>query len=227
MAGQTINNNRFFIQFSYVAKIPMLIIKSMGMANTIINSAFTIFFISPPALNDNLQGFTPVIDPTTGKIIGYKTAIGGADTVFPFSGTAKPLKILGAVSLNGINGNNSSYAASNAIDGNTETCYLCNSDSGLQIVFTLDSEYIIKEVRVLASNAGSGQSAVSTVNVFGSKDNSAFIKIASAICQNFSAASMKNVALSVIPVASDESYKFIKLTKDGAYTGFCEVEIMG
>ncbi len=184
-------------------------------------------YILVSALNDNLQGFTPVIDPTTGKIIGYKTAIGGADTVFPFSGTAKPLKILGAVSLNGINGNNSSYAASNAIDGNTETCYLCNSDSGLQIVFTLDSEYIIKEVRVLASNAGSGQSAVSTVNVFGSKDNSAFIKIASAICQNFSAASMKNVALSVIPVASDESYKFIKLTKDGAYTGFCEVEIMG
>ena len=85
MAGQTINNNRFFIQFSYVAKIPMLIIKSMGMANTIINSAFTIFFISPPALNDNLQGFTPVIDESTGKITGYKTTIGGADTVFPFS----------------------------------------------------------------------------------------------------------------------------------------------
>ena len=84
MAGQTINNNRFFIQFSYVAKIPMLIIKSMGMANTIINSAFTIFFISPPALNDNLQGFTPVIDESTGKITGYKTTLGGADTVFPF-----------------------------------------------------------------------------------------------------------------------------------------------
>ena len=39
-------------------------------------------------LNDSLQtlgGFTPVIDSTTGEITGYKTTIGGADTVFPFS----------------------------------------------------------------------------------------------------------------------------------------------
>ena len=61
-------------------------INSIGNASNIISSTFTVFFIPPPALlNDNLQGFTPVIDPTTGKIIGYKTAIGGADTVFPFS----------------------------------------------------------------------------------------------------------------------------------------------
>lgn len=32
----------------------------------------------------NLGGFTPVIDET-GKITGYKTSVGGADTVFPFS----------------------------------------------------------------------------------------------------------------------------------------------
>lgn len=32
----------------------------------------------------SLGGFTPVIDDT-GKITGYKTKIGGADTVFPFS----------------------------------------------------------------------------------------------------------------------------------------------
>lgn len=39
-------------------------------------------------LNDkiaNLGGFTPVIDETTGQITGYKTEIGGADTVFPFT----------------------------------------------------------------------------------------------------------------------------------------------
>lgn len=39
-------------------------------------------------LNNNLTalgGFVPVIDPATGKITGYKTAVGGADTVFPFS----------------------------------------------------------------------------------------------------------------------------------------------
>lgn len=32
----------------------------------------------------NLGGFTPIIDET-GKITGYKTSVGGADTVFPFS----------------------------------------------------------------------------------------------------------------------------------------------
>lgn len=37
-------------------------------------------------LNDKLKGFEPVIDENTGKITGYKTAVGGADTVFPFSG---------------------------------------------------------------------------------------------------------------------------------------------
>lgn len=39
------------------------------------------------AVNDNLQGFTPVIDENTGKMTGYKTAAGGADTVFPFTGS--------------------------------------------------------------------------------------------------------------------------------------------
>lgn len=35
-------------------------------------------------LNNSLKGFSPVLD-STGKITGYKTDIGGADTVFPFS----------------------------------------------------------------------------------------------------------------------------------------------
>lgn len=34
---------------------------------------------------NNLKGFEPILD-STGKITGYKTALGGADTVFPFSG---------------------------------------------------------------------------------------------------------------------------------------------
>lgn len=34
--------------------------------------------------NKNLGGFTPIIDET-GKITGYKTSVGGADTVFPFN----------------------------------------------------------------------------------------------------------------------------------------------
>lgn len=34
----------------------------------------------------DLGGFKPVINETTGEITGYKTTIGGADTVFPFKG---------------------------------------------------------------------------------------------------------------------------------------------
>ncbi len=39
--------------------------------------------ILSPVLNNNLKGFTPIVDDT-GKITGYKTQA-GADTVFPFS----------------------------------------------------------------------------------------------------------------------------------------------
>lgn len=35
-------------------------------------------------LNNKLSGFEPICD-STGRITGYKTDIGGADTVFPFS----------------------------------------------------------------------------------------------------------------------------------------------
>ncbi len=31
-----------------------------------------------------MKGFEPIIDPETGQITGYKTTVGGADTVFPF-----------------------------------------------------------------------------------------------------------------------------------------------
>lgn len=41
-----------------------------------------------------LGGFKPVIDESTGKITGYKTTIGGADTVFPFSGSASGTLII-------------------------------------------------------------------------------------------------------------------------------------
>lgn len=40
-------------------------------------------------LNNKLGGFQPIVDPSTGKITGYKTDVGGADTVFPFSGNIK------------------------------------------------------------------------------------------------------------------------------------------
>lgn len=41
------------------------------------------------ALNNKLCGFQPIVDPSTGKITGYKTDVGGADTVFPFSNAKK------------------------------------------------------------------------------------------------------------------------------------------
>ena len=50
------------------------------------------FYAKNSNLNDSLSalgGFEPIIDTATGKITGYKTAIGGADTVFPFSGDAE------------------------------------------------------------------------------------------------------------------------------------------
>lgn len=37
------------------------------------------------AVVGQLQGFTPVINQSTGEMTGYKTTIGGADTVFPFT----------------------------------------------------------------------------------------------------------------------------------------------
>lgn len=43
--------------------------------------------VTNSSLND-LGGFKPIIDETTGKITGYKTTLGGADTVFPFSSGA-------------------------------------------------------------------------------------------------------------------------------------------
>lgn len=44
------------------------------------------------ALNNKLGGFEPILD-ATGKITGYKTDIGGADTVFPFSREIKKRNI--------------------------------------------------------------------------------------------------------------------------------------
>ncbi len=43
------------------------------------------YFTIPILLNNNLKGFTPILD-STGKITGYKTQA-GADTVFPFKGS--------------------------------------------------------------------------------------------------------------------------------------------
>ena len=41
------------------------------------------FIVLLTCLNSSLKGFEPIVDDT-GKITGYKTTQGGADTVFPF-----------------------------------------------------------------------------------------------------------------------------------------------
>ena len=55
---------------------------SNGSTNPVQNKVVTTKFNE---LSDSLGGITQfVVDETTGKISGYKTEIGGADTVFPF-----------------------------------------------------------------------------------------------------------------------------------------------
>ena len=56
-----------------------------GLTATNTKSAIDELATSVSELNSNLGGFTPIIDDT-GKITGYKTNVGGADTVFPFKG---------------------------------------------------------------------------------------------------------------------------------------------
>lgn len=53
-------------------------------------------------LYSDLGGFNPIVDETTGKITGYKTTVGGADTVFPFSEIEKD-KLIKALSTSGLN----------------------------------------------------------------------------------------------------------------------------
>ena len=58
------------------------------LVSTNVQGAITELNESLNELNSNLGGFTPVIDEE-GKITGYTTTIGGADTVFPFSSLCK------------------------------------------------------------------------------------------------------------------------------------------
>lgn len=75
---------------------------------------------------DTLGGFTPVIEPSTGKIIGYTTKIGGADTVFPFSKSNKFVNLNVIMSTNGSAARPFSYATRN----DTEEEYFGNFETG-------------------------------------------------------------------------------------------------
>lgn len=162
-----------------------------------------------------------------GDDYGFNTdAARGADTFRPFN-LIKKLKIIKATPLNGINNNNSQYAASNAIDGTTQTSYLCNSSTGPEIVFTLEKESRIKEVRLLAVTAATGDSPLATITIWGSKDNTSFQQLTTVSCPNFVGSLIKNIVLSVIPINLNDTYKYIKLSKNGTYSGFAEVEIWG
>ena len=52
------------------------------------------------AINSNLKGFEPVLDDS-GKITGYKTDLGGADTVFPFNSSEIVMQYINAVPYQG------------------------------------------------------------------------------------------------------------------------------
>ena len=68
------------------------VIESLDDIGAVTESGFIAGALPLKELNNNLGGFTPIMDET-GKITGYKTKIGGADTVFPFSD--KKLTLLG------------------------------------------------------------------------------------------------------------------------------------
>lgn len=81
---------------------------------------------------DEMGGFIPVIDSETGKITGYKTAIGGADTVFPF----RPMQILLPISLqgSGIDGGKITFSLSDV-----EKIFICNNASSGNIELSVDN----------------------------------------------------------------------------------------
>lgn len=83
---------------------------------------------------DDLGGFTPVIDEATGKITGYKTKIGGADTVFPFS---------------------SEVTAQGYSSSVTETTTLQNAGSNRSSIYTVpkDCKYVIVSMSINATSS--------------------------------------------------------------------------
>jgi hypothetical protein len=56
-------------------------------------------------VNRNLESYPQfIIDDSTGQITGYTTKIGGADSVFPFSGSIKELTLAGGIITIPLNG---------------------------------------------------------------------------------------------------------------------------
>ena len=88
----------------------------------------------------DLGGFKPVIDETTGEITGYKTTIGGADTVFPFKGNLTIEEI----------GTSNDATISFAPPSNSYFCLICNAHSeyGTAIKQTITGATIINTVKI-------------------------------------------------------------------------------
>ena len=114
-------------------------------------------------LNDNvsqvnrnfntLGGFTPVIDETTGKITGYTTEIGGADTVFPFSGGTPILK---TCTLTCNSGNTTVDTGLNSV-----VCVGCVINTSVESIWAIDRTV--------------GKNESKTVNVIAGVTDSTFI----------------------------------------------------
>lgn len=68
------------------------VLKSLEEASATTNEEDIAAAVALAELSNKLKGFEPILD-ATGKINGYKTDIGGADTVFPFIEGFKKAKI--------------------------------------------------------------------------------------------------------------------------------------
>ena len=63
-----------------------MIVRDLNTINAITKEGYVPDALALKEVNDSLGGVSQfIVDETTGKITGYKTEIGGADTVFPFS----------------------------------------------------------------------------------------------------------------------------------------------
>lgn len=79
IAGQIVEGlDRFYKAFQRKR-----VLKSLEEVSATTNEEDIAAAVTLAELNNKLAGFTPILN-AAGRIIGYKTDIGGADTVFPF-----------------------------------------------------------------------------------------------------------------------------------------------
>ena len=124
-----------------------------GLEATNTQGAIDELATSVTELNSNLGGFTPVIDEN-GKITGYKTTVGGADTVFPFkkSGLYDYYNFKNAVFLSKNSNDSIDYNGKKFIRNNSVPCLFIHFHYGGSLGFIILS----KETEAFNGTADSG-----------------------------------------------------------------------